>query len=75
MEKRPEYMTETTRCPRCNAVCVTGHDDDGQVFCAKCGLSFIPKETKLLNPEEYRKLREEAKSRHERAAWIAYTVE
>ena len=75
MENRHEYTTETTRCPRCNAVCLTGHDDDGQVFCAKCGLSFIPKQTEDLDSEAYRKLREEAKEKNSRAGWTAYTVE
>lgn len=69
-----KYNTSVATCPRCKAVCVVGHDEDGQVFCAKCGNSFRPEVTKELNEQEYRTLRENATQRHERASWTAFSV-
>ena len=44
---------EYTHCPQCGAICLTGNDDDFQVFCAKCGRTFISKENHLIEREEF----------------------
>lgn len=69
-----EQKVEMARCPHCNALCLNGHDVDNQIYCAKCGLSFIPKSYVELTAEEYEEMKKKATTRHEKSAWIAYTV-
>lgn len=69
-----ESKVELARCPRCNALCLNGHDVDNQIYCAKCGQSFIPQSYVELTNEEYEAMKEKATARHEKSAWIAYTV-
>ena len=72
MEKRNNKIILAT-CPRCNAVCLQGHDEDGQVMCAKCGNTFKPKADILMNADEYKEFSEKAQERHERGGWTAFT--
>ena len=69
-----EFKVEMARCPSCNALCLNGHDVDNQIYCAKCGLSFIPKSYVELTTTEYEEMKKKATARHERSAWVAYTV-
>lgn len=62
-------------CPKCNAVCLKGHDDDGQVMCAKCGNTFRAVEEIHMNSEEYKAMTEKAQERHERGGWTAFTID
>ena len=47
-------LTPTYVCPSCSANTIEGHDDDMQIYCAACGLSFLAKTAKevLLSSEE-----------------------
>lgn len=69
-----DSKVEMARCPHCNALCLNGHDDDNRIYCAKCGLSFIPKSYVELTTEEYEEMKKKATARHERCAWTAFTV-
>lgn len=69
-----ESKVEMARCPRCNALCLNGHDVDNQIYCAKCGQSFVPPSYVELTTTEYEEMKKQATARHERSAWIAYTV-
>ncbi len=69
-----ESKVEMARCPQCNALCLNGHDVDNQIYCAKCGQSFIPKSYVEFTTAEYEEMKKKATARHERSAWIAYTV-
>lgn len=61
------------KCPSCNATCLIGHDDDGQVYCAKCGKSFIAVEEISVTPEEYRKIYSESK-KYQKGGWTAFDI-
>lgn len=69
-----EHKTELARCPRCNALCVNGHDVDNQIFCAKCGQSFIPKSYIEMTNEEYVAMTKKATTEHHRSGWTAFTI-
>ena len=69
-----ESIVKMARCPICNALCLNGHDVDNQINCAKCGQSFLPKSYVELTTAEYEDMKKKAAARHERCAWIAYTV-
>lgn len=69
------HKLELARCPRCNALCVNGHDVDCQIFCAKCGQSFIPKSYIEMSDEEYKEMTQKAAQKHQRSGWIAYTID
>ena len=60
-------------CPKCNAVCELGHDDDGQVHCAKCEHTFMPKVFKEMEDSEYKAMLKTAKV-HQRGGWTAYNI-
>lgn len=74
MELKNKKSVELARCPQCNALCVNGHDDDRQIFCAKCGRSFIPKSYEEMTDEEYREMAAKATCKHVRSSWVAYTT-
>ena len=63
---------ELTRCPKCGATCVVGLDDDFQVFCACCKVSFGIKETREVSDEEFKKLKENADEYFENGGWVAF---
>ena len=72
-----EHNSKTTtlaRCPKCNALCVNGHDDDNQIFCARCGETFLPKSYTEMTAEEYSEMAKNAISKHMRNGWIAYRL-
>ncbi len=71
---KQESQTTIAICPRCGAICVEGHDDDGQIFCAKCGHSYTPKTVETLTDEEFKE-RIKGKRRIEKSSWIAYVTE
>lgn len=73
MERQNNNNIALCKCPSCNATCLTGHDDDGQVYCAKCGRSFISVKDISVTPEEYRKIHAESK-KYERGGWIAFDI-
>lgn len=66
------YTIALATCPKCKATCVEGHDDDGQIFCACCGHSYIPSEIKKVTEEEYKKVRETANACYEKGGWKAF---
>lgn len=68
------YTQEVTRCPNCGATCLIGHDDDGQVCCAKCGNTFLPKKIVELSEADYTELVAKATERHSRMGWTAFTT-
>lgn len=68
------YEVVIAVCPTCGATCVEGHDNDGQIFCAACGVTFMPKETTAICDADYIKLTKEAKRRIERGGWTAFIV-
>lgn len=73
MKKR--YLVEMANCPRCKAICLVGHDEDGQIFCAKCGNSFRPDKTIKMDEKEYEEmLANKVKMKHESGGWTAYTI-
>ena len=61
-------------CPRCGASCLPGHDEDGQICCAKCGSTFKPKDFKEYSPEEYKEIIKNAHI-YERGGWTAYLID
>ena len=76
MEKR-NYTLETARCPKCNAICINGHDDDGHIYCAKCKHTFLPKQLTKITDEEYKALQEKVSSegeRYECSGWTAFAI-
>ena len=52
MERNNSKNVTLARCPHCNALCVNGHDEDNQIFCAKCGETFLPKSYEEMSEEE-----------------------
>ncbi len=64
-------LTPTYVCPRCGAHTLEGHDDDMQIYCAACGLSFLMK-----SAEEVMLSQEDIDTKFERvrrdSGWIAY---
>ena len=74
MERNCEYKVNLASCPSCNATCVEGNDNDGQIYCANCGKSFIPKEVREVTDKEYRELEKAAKIKRTRSGWIAFVT-
>lgn len=77
LERNPtqtNYEVVIAKCTKCGATCVEGHDNDGQIFCAACGLTFLPKETKAISDVEYTALTKSAKKRIDRGGWTAFIV-
>ena len=73
MKKR--NLVEMANCPKCKAVCLVGHDEDGQVFCAKCSASFRPVEIKSMETEKFNEeIVKKAKIEHKSGGWTAYTL-
>lgn len=68
MNKRIEIV----ECPVCGATCKMGSDDDWQVFCACCKVSFKPKEILKINIEEYNERMKNAKKIFEYHGWEAF---
>ena len=68
------YEVTLATCPKCGATCVEGHDNDGQIMCAACGLSFMPKETKAISDAEYRQMSKDTTQRFDRGGWTAFIV-
>ena len=72
MERNNSNNVTLARCPHCNALCVNGHDEDNQIFCAKCGMTFLPNSYEEMTEEEYKQMAKDAISKHMRGGWIAY---
>ena len=70
MKEKRDYKVETTKCPRCGAICLVGHDDDMQTWCANCELSFRGK-VESLDAEAFEKI-ENNSIRKSKSGWIAY---
>ena len=67
-ERKIEYVV----C-ECGAICLNGHDEDGQVYCAGCGKSFRPKEVIVVDESEFHeKVRNLKKCIRVYDSWIAY---
>ena len=73
MKRQNNNTIDLCKCPRCQATCLIGHDDDGQVYCAKCGNSFIADNEISVTPEEYRKISSES-TKYERGGWTAFDI-
>ena len=75
MEKRNnQNKIVLAECPRCKAMCLKGHDEDGQIMCAKCTNSFKPKVEISMTADEYKEFAEKAIKRHEKVGWTAFTI-
>ena len=74
MGRNNQKPVELARCPQCNALCLNGHDVDNQIYCAKCGRSFIPKSYIEMSDEEYKDMTEKALQKHQRSGWLAFTT-
>lgn len=70
MERRKDEMISYVTC-KCGAICLTGHDDDGQIHCAKCGNTCLSSEIKHASKEEFSEKIKELR-KYERTGWIAY---
>lgn len=69
------FNIQTAVCTKCGAVCLGGHDDDGQIYCARCETTFMPKDVKEMTKQEFNKdIVEKAEGKFERSGWTAYTV-
>ena len=66
-----EVRHEVTQCPQCKVTCLVGHDEDGQVLCAKCGCSFRADDVEVITNDELRELYQTA-TKHERSGWTAF---
>ena len=64
MGRNNQKPVELARCPQCNALCVNGHDVDNQIYCAKCGRSYVPKSYIEMTDEEFRAMTEKALQKH-----------
>lgn len=73
-QKTSNYEVVIAFCPTCGAVCVEGHDNDGQIYCANCGVTFRPKRTTKLSGSEYQKMAKETKC-VEKGGWTAFVEE
>ena len=69
-----EAKIETARCPQCNALCLNGHDEDNQIYCANCGKSFKPQSYISLSLEEFKAMSMKATECHTKSGWIAFEV-
>lgn len=74
MERTNKIMA-IARCPQCDAACVDGHDEDCQIYCAKCGYSFVPKSFVRMTDAEYKEFTQKAKRRFDKGGWTAYTTD
>ena len=72
MERNNSKTVTLARCPKCDAFCVNGNDDDHQIFCAKCGATFLPKSYTEMTAEEYGEMAKNAVSTHLRNGWVAH---
>ena len=71
-EHNNHYRINYAICVECKVRCFAGHDDDGQIYCACCGHSFLPKEVISMTEAEAREKNAKAKKIYERGGWIAY---
>ena len=73
------YKVETAICPKCGALCINGHDDDGHIYCAKCKQTFVPQELTQISLEEFKALNQKVAGglgvRYECSGWTAYVVD
>lgn len=73
------YTVELAICPRCGAVCVNGHDDDGHIYCAKCRQTYVPKELKTISGKEFEEMRAKVRGgngvKYECGGWEAYVID
>lgn len=74
MGRNNSKTVEAARCPRCNALCVNGHDVDNQICCAKCGRSFVPASYVIMDTDEFKVMKQQALKKHKRGGWEAYTT-
>lgn len=70
MNKRVELV----KCPVCGATCKVGSDDDWQVYCACCKVSFRQKDKDetIVSEAEYRKMKENAEKVYNYHGWEAF---
>ena len=69
------FKIQTAVCTNCGAVCLGGHDDDGQIFCAKCQTTFKPAEINEMTKQDFNdSIVEKAEEKFERSGWIAYAI-
>lgn len=66
------HHVEITTCPKCEATCKVGNDDDGQVFCAACRSTFKPQVTTEVLVEEYADMYQNATEKHMVSGWEAF---
>ncbi len=67
-ERKIEYV----ECS-CGAICLNGHDEDGQVTCAGCGTSFRPKQILVMDEDEFNEMVKSLKKCTKvYDAWVAY---
>ena len=66
------HRVEIVECPRCGAICKVGNDDDGQVYCAACRVTFKPSETQEITVKEYNEMLANAKETHMVSGWEAF---
>lgn len=71
MKKYSNHRVEIAECPICGAICKVGNDDDGQIFCAACRITFKPAETQKITQEEYNALLVNARETHMVSGWEA----
>lgn len=67
-----DVRVELTKCPRCKATCVVGSDEDFQVLCACCGVSFKIGKVEEVSQEEYMRRKKNAKERYFVSSWEAF---
>lgn len=67
-----DYTVVLATCPKYKAVCEEGHDEDGQIFCACCGHSYIPSEVTKVTEGEYKEICKNATQTYTRGGWKAY---
>lgn len=64
---------EIIKCPRCEATCKVGNDDDFQVYCACCMNSFMCKDAeKEISEQEYNEMKKNASEVYAIGAWEAF---
>ena len=64
MKKYSNHRVEIAECPVCGAICKVGNDEDGQIFCAACRVTFKPHQTQKITQEEYKALYDNARETH-----------
>ena len=66
------HRVEIVECPRCGAICKVGNDDDGQVYCAACRVTFKPLNVQIITQKEYTEMVAKATETHMVSGWEAF---